>query len=422
MDRRDEISAHIGESLQDCLIYLGTSNFEKGKFCNATWDGLLCWPPTRAGLTIRQSCPFSTSLNAYAYKVCNKDGTWAVIGDPETHPGGHSPAGYTDYSQCFQPTPIDSSTLPEQAVFSDYNKTMKLGEIIQLGLSSVSIVSCLIAILFYFIITRKGVRCKIVIPLFLSIMTYHLMSLVAMTLRHVDKSEDAVHMRDYFCRLETVICKFCELATYSWLMILMIYYHLIAMCYKLTTKKILVLYVIGSGIPIITTMTWYLSVVFLIRIETSCFVDYFTHPTIWLPITVKFLCIFIILCLLVVCCCAFCCLHDDDLDFSDDFVVARQGILRVFIVTMVMVAMEIYLLVSDFSKGISVINLYIIHYFIWIICTTTKGLIFAFFLCFIDKKIWSCQTTPSERYNKVESRDKKMTPITNLEDIFGDSD
>lgn len=42
-----------------CLLqnwFLVEPKLTPGSFCNATWDGHYCWPPTSAGTTIQRTC------------------------------------------------------------------------------------------------------------------------------------------------------------------------------------------------------------------------------------------------------------------------------------------------------------------------------------------------------------------------------
>ncbi|XP_076461485.1 secretin receptor-like [Babylonia areolata] len=62
-----------------------------GSYCRRTWDGVMCWPDTEAGLTIVQQCP--TYINGFdhskvALKECGVNGTWytdPVSGKPWTN-------------------------------------------------------------------------------------------------------------------------------------------------------------------------------------------------------------------------------------------------------------------------------------------------------------------------------------------------
>uniref|UniRef100_A0A2A4J1F0 G-protein coupled receptors family 2 profile 2 domain-containing protein n=1 Tax=Heliothis virescens TaxID=7102 RepID=A0A2A4J1F0_HELVI len=67
-------------------------------YCNATYDGFLCWPPTPAGETSYQHCPDIRLSDArkFAYRRCGADGLW--VG---RHLNVTSSIGWTNYTPCF---------------------------------------------------------------------------------------------------------------------------------------------------------------------------------------------------------------------------------------------------------------------------------------------------------------------------------
>ncbi|KAF9810770.1 hypothetical protein SFRURICE_014368, partial [Spodoptera frugiperda] len=67
-------------------------------YCNATYDGYLCWPPTPAGETTYQNCPsfYLIDTTMQAYRRCGAEGLW--VG---RHFNDSSPNGWTNYTPCF---------------------------------------------------------------------------------------------------------------------------------------------------------------------------------------------------------------------------------------------------------------------------------------------------------------------------------
>ncbi|XP_055938672.1 diuretic hormone receptor-like isoform X2 [Argiope bruennichi] len=71
----------------DCMLRHYNKTFsEEDDFCNTTWDGLSCWPATRAGTTVIIKCmeflnrvPYDTTQNAT--RECHANGTWAARSD-----------------------------------------------------------------------------------------------------------------------------------------------------------------------------------------------------------------------------------------------------------------------------------------------------------------------------------------------------
>ncbi|XP_063614288.1 calcitonin receptor-like, partial [Penaeus indicus] len=82
-----------GESQRTRIISIQISS--TGVYCNTTWDTLYCWPPTRAGQMVKESCATVFSdvpdlvnyPEAYAYRECDQAGVWLW-------------GGWTNYSQC----------------------------------------------------------------------------------------------------------------------------------------------------------------------------------------------------------------------------------------------------------------------------------------------------------------------------------
>ncbi|PVD32538.1 hypothetical protein C0Q70_07978 [Pomacea canaliculata] len=74
--------------------------------CSAEWDGLLCWPPTLSGASIKQPCPAVHNLdpNQYAYKVCLSNATWHRT---------------TDYSRCLSHLAAALTNLPDLDLLRD---------------------------------------------------------------------------------------------------------------------------------------------------------------------------------------------------------------------------------------------------------------------------------------------------------------
>lgn len=88
------------KSFKECLESLGEAPYivPKEMFCNATWDTVLCWPPTLRGSDTKMECPGQSGI--YVTKYCGIDGNWlGKFPGKETFPKEWYP-GYTNYSHC----------------------------------------------------------------------------------------------------------------------------------------------------------------------------------------------------------------------------------------------------------------------------------------------------------------------------------
>ncbi|XP_047490881.1 calcitonin receptor-like [Penaeus chinensis] len=91
----EEEFARLTPEGQKCLMEFWNSLPLEGVYCNTTWDTLYCWPPTKAGQMVKESCATVFSdvpdlvnyPEAYAYRECDQAGVWLW-------------GGWTNYSQC----------------------------------------------------------------------------------------------------------------------------------------------------------------------------------------------------------------------------------------------------------------------------------------------------------------------------------
>ncbi|XP_052803240.1 secretin receptor-like isoform X3 [Mya arenaria] len=81
-----------------CRMYREPYNLSE-RYCNRTWDNIMCWDDTPADTVTFQQCPEyinSFTTNNYASRTCLPNGTWA------SHPGvaGSDLTGWTNYTAC----------------------------------------------------------------------------------------------------------------------------------------------------------------------------------------------------------------------------------------------------------------------------------------------------------------------------------
>ncbi|XP_071451372.1 PDF receptor [Hetaerina americana] len=118
-------------TLESCMNKYAHFEIAAGDvYCQWAWDTVLCWPPTRAGLTARQRCPRYKGIDPtkFAVKRCGANGRWegkttgashaedisaggvdhggGPLGDGVGGAGvslGSSGHGWTNYTPCFTP-------------------------------------------------------------------------------------------------------------------------------------------------------------------------------------------------------------------------------------------------------------------------------------------------------------------------------
>ncbi|CAJ0580843.1 unnamed protein product, partial [Mesorhabditis spiculigera] len=95
-----------GKMMEECREEMRTKGIspspplDGGTWCNATWDTVLCWPPTRANASAIQQCPDLKGLDPtkFVTKRCDPAGKWTGRNETEIIANEY---GYTNFTMCF---------------------------------------------------------------------------------------------------------------------------------------------------------------------------------------------------------------------------------------------------------------------------------------------------------------------------------
>ena len=253
----------VPKNLDECLKSQGDSlqSFPVSLFCNATWDTVLCWPPSLRGSSIKLPCPAVNGVKSsgvFAIKNCGVNGQW--MGQ---HPGkslGWSP-GWTNYSNCMgvnygikestnfnitNVAPISLGVLPVR--YDGAN-------VIACILLSVSIIFAMAALGISFF--SKGVqptRNRILRNLFAALLFHDILELVVNVGRTM---KDANAVQDVeTCVAIGVIVTLTSSALFVWTMIVGICFTMTLKGYAIERRIYLVLCLLGWFVPTVITTTW----------------------------------------------------------------------------------------------------------------------------------------------------------------------
>ncbi|EDW46322.1 GM23511 [Drosophila sechellia] len=97
------LASAAATNFENCsALFVNYTLPQTGLYCNWTWDTLLCWPPTPAGVLARMNCPggfHGVDTRKFANRKCELDGRWG------SRPNATevSPPGWTDYGPCYKP-------------------------------------------------------------------------------------------------------------------------------------------------------------------------------------------------------------------------------------------------------------------------------------------------------------------------------
>ncbi|XP_042234689.1 PDF receptor-like [Homarus americanus] len=241
-------------------------------WCNATWDLVLCWPPTPAGGSTRLPCPPVKGVDPskYVYKHCDGSGRWTG-----KTPGDFTlPQGWTNYTVCF--TKAIQEIMQELYKQSDEDAQTKLNialgtrimEIVGLSLSLASLCASL-AIFFHFR-SLKNNRTRIHRNLFVAMVIQVMIRLVlyidqAIIRGHIvghsptntNAPRQGIDNTPMLCEASYVLLEYARTAMFMWMFIEGLYLH-----NKITVTVFhhkfyySVYHAVGWGVPVLLTAAW----------------------------------------------------------------------------------------------------------------------------------------------------------------------
>ncbi|XP_041361573.1 calcitonin receptor-like protein 1 [Gigantopelta aegis] len=420
--RKGSNQAHVGGSLEECLATMGQFNIGLVRFCNATWDGILCWPPTLPGMTIRQQCPDREGFtpDGYAYKTCGSNAKWFAPA------GVDSVRGWTNYSNCmimstFQPSTVVSTTkkdpfpdgyiggrnevglidADDRGLIGNESSSRELlsnADVVGIVCNSLSVIFLVAAVfLFTCLVRHRTQRHKILTPLFVTSLLRFVAQLVEFVIPFLGQRNAAV------CMVVSYVTHFSSLSTYAWIVVLGIYYLFAVLDDVIKRGGMFVLYMVGFGIPVVFTTAWVLTVTGVLPSEfASCHFEFVRHESRWIFDAPKLACILMAVCLLTVCVYALC--RSSANEMTPEMTFACQGTLRALAFLILSAAVDLYLLIEEYrehARESSPRSVYL-H----VVLRGIMGTVMAAFLSFLDSEIWRGrrQSSRNEIVNHVDAR------------------
>ncbi|XP_030080102.1 PDF receptor isoform X2 [Drosophila hydei] len=259
-------------------------------YCNWTWDSLLCWPPTPAGVLARMNCPagyHGVDTRKFANRKCELDGHWG--GRPnETEP---SPAGWTDYGPCYKPEVIKlMQEIKDVNLYIDIAQRTRTLEIIGLCLSLLALIISLV--IFCAFRSLRNNRTKIHKNLFIAMV---LQVIVRLTL-YLDQfrrgkpeaatntSLSAIENTPYLCEASYVLLEYARTAMFMWMFIEGLYLHnMVTVAVFQGSFPLIFFSLLGWGMPVVMTFVWVqCTAIFMDTALGDCMWNYNLTPYYWI--------------------------------------------------------------------------------------------------------------------------------------------
>ncbi|XP_026759369.3 PDF receptor-like [Galleria mellonella] len=256
---------------QACLDkYVDFPYTTKYAYCNATFDGYLCWPPTPAGTTASQNCPDArlSDTNNFANRRCGDDGLW--IG---RRGNKSNEVGWTNYMPCFPPEVqellmkvYEDDERDAHLKFEIAQRTRYM-EIVGFSLSLVALIISLFIFSYYR--SLRNSRTRIHKSLFIAMVVQVLIRLTlyidqalirSMIGDHSTNNNDTLKGIDnmpYLCESSYVLLEYAVTVMFMWMFIEGLYLHNVVTANVLRERTSHLVYcVTGWGLPMVVTGIW----------------------------------------------------------------------------------------------------------------------------------------------------------------------
>ncbi|XP_026742113.1 PDF receptor-like, partial [Trichoplusia ni] len=258
-------------------------------YCNSTYDGFLCWPPTLAGETSHQHCPDIqlSDPTQFAYRRCSGDGGWAG-----RHANDSSPNGWTNYTPCFPPL-VQSLFYKVYDDEGDAQAKFRIAEItryLEMVGYSISFVALSISMLIFTMYrSLHNRRTLIHRNLFASILVEITIRLALYFDQFFGRSRESriygINSIPYLCEAAYVCLEYSVSVMFMWMFIEGIFLNNLVTNRAMRTHWSYTTYfLIGWLAPVVGTVAWAITTGYYYKDETvnKCWYGYNFHWFYWL--------------------------------------------------------------------------------------------------------------------------------------------
>ncbi|XP_042222741.1 corticotropin-releasing factor receptor 1-like isoform X2 [Homarus americanus] len=261
----DDEFLNLSPKGQKCLQEFLNSLPLEGVYCNATWDSLYCWPATKAGTTVNESCttvfsdvPDFRDPDALAFRECDRSGSW-LWGD------------WTNYSQCL-------NVIEHQAtswVVDSVRYIIFLGALLSLVTLTITI------FIFTYYRTLECDRLRVHRNLVVSLII-HFLVMVVLSEPFISHRQTRTYRDvDWLCKTLLALRMYAQMASINWMFVEGLFLHSRLTCNVFDSGAPFTLYyIIGWGAPLVFILAW--ATTMSLRYPVHCWQGYGGLLYVWI--------------------------------------------------------------------------------------------------------------------------------------------
>lgn len=281
------------KSHEECQNYYANVTMDGGVWCNATWDHILCWPPSPPDTQVELPCPPLKGVDPtqMAHRRCTGEGQWqgrVLDAGPED-----PTEGWTNYTMCFIPElrqlmdKLYASSEEDAKLKMRVASTGRVMETVGLAISLATILVSLV--IFSSFRSLRNNRTRIHWHLFVAMkiqlvirLTLYIDQYIIRSLHSDDYTPTGIDNTPVLCESFYVLLEYARTAMFLWMFIEGLYLHnMVTITVFQDKPNYRVYYVLGWGLPVLMTAVW--AVVTAIKYtDTECWWGYNLSPYFWI--------------------------------------------------------------------------------------------------------------------------------------------
>jgi hypothetical protein len=264
---------------EECTEGDKLSPFNNVTFCEMVHDGLMCWPPTPAGETIRRKCPpyqgFDSSKEAL--RKCGTNGSWEEIYESIVT------ISKTNFADCVIPSDVDIFRK-----FDDRDRESALTmSAVALSLLILSLLSIIVVFLLYYCILPKFVNGILHVRIHKVLFVAAILDILAKMTTHslfiYELSNisfiNSIIFTSFACKFLATFTQYTDIVFLGWIAVDSNFLQILSKSDHLCSFGFSMYCIVGWGLPIVPLTLWVVTLV--VDHKVQCWIDHTSHPVMW---------------------------------------------------------------------------------------------------------------------------------------------
>lgn len=235
-----------------CLEGIQLPESKTDSYCEQVFDGLMCWPVTKAGTVSVQKCAtyvHKFSDKGFATRTCLEDGEWYY--NPEFN------RTWTNYSGCLQ---TDGSTNGVPDIILKHQPRIQLFYNIGYGISLISLLIAVTMMLYFRKLhcQRNTVHINMFISFILRSIICFIKDINISPAVYISYGRDEDSPESWVCKMISTLFNYILTANFMWIFVegLFLHTYVLSTKYNVSKKLYRTFLILGWCLPVLPVIPW----------------------------------------------------------------------------------------------------------------------------------------------------------------------